>query len=217
MSPEPVDFAAALAAHLLGPAPHRLELGAGWTARPGWLATDLAGDPDAGIWPLDATAPFPIADGRFDYAYAEHMIEHVEFPAAERMLAECRRILKPGGVLRIVTPSLGFLLRLLQPDRGPLEDAYRDWSVRTFVPEAPTVTDAFFLNNFMRAWHHMFIYDRATLRLALERAGFTGIVECALLESAHVALRGLETEDRLPPGFLALESMVFEATRPPGR
>lgn len=209
-------FQAGLADHLAGPGPYRLELGAGENGKLGWLATDLVEQQNAkGIYTssLDVTKNFPIADGVFDYLYCEHMIEHISFEDGLNMLKECGRVLKPGGVLRIVTPSLGFLFRIMSSDRNQLEQNYLDWSVRTFVPNAPIVTNSFFLNNFVRAWGHVFIYDHSTLVYSLKSVGFRDIVECRIGSSAHTLLCNLENESRMPPGFLDLESMIFEATK----
>jgi 2-polyprenyl-3-methyl-5-hydroxy-6-metoxy-1,4-benzoquinol methylase len=51
---------------------------------------------------LDA-ARFPAAT--FDAAILMEVIEHLDDPRA--MLAECRRILKPGGILLVTTPNAG--------------------------------------------------------------------------------------------------------------
>lgn len=209
----------AVADYLLGPPPHKLEIGAGPNGKPGWLATDL----QAGVAPngarivaLDATKCFPIPDNCFDFIFSEHMIEHVGFDEGLNMLSECYRILKPNGVLRVVTPSLGFLLKVVSSDRSILEERYRAWSVTTCAVYPPAVTNAFFLNNFVRNWGHTFIYDHETLRLALKLAGFREMFICELNASAHETLRNIECERRLPPGFLQLESMVFEAVKRPG-
>ena len=190
-----------------------LELGAGPKARRGWLATNLGGNEN--VLPLDATKAFPIQDRSFDYVYSEHMIEHIPFEAGRSMLRECFRILRPEGVVRIATPSVGFLMGLFSADRTELEDRYVEWATRLFVPGAPAPMPSFVFNNFVRAWGHEFIYDRATLRLALSEAGFTNIKECRVCESEHEALRNLENIHRMADGFLALESMILEATRRP--
>jgi predicted SAM-dependent methyltransferase len=208
-------FDLVLADYLRGPKPHRLEIGAGLSVKPGWLATDLNAKVNASGAPiiaLDVTKDFPIPSDSFDFIYAEHMIEHISFDDGQAMLEECYRILRPRGVIRIVTPSLGFLLRVISPDRGGLEERYREWSVKRF---APMVTNAFFLNHFVRAWGHTFIYDHETLQLAMELAGFQHITVHELNFSDHPALCGLENEQRMPPGFLKLESMVLEGTKIP--
>jgi predicted SAM-dependent methyltransferase len=202
--------------YLSGSGPFYLEIGAGPVLRPGWLSTDLQERPaadGASVMTLDATQVFPLPNDSFDCVYSEHMIEHITFNAGQNMLREAHRILKPGGVIRIATPSIGMLLRMMSPDRTLLEETYFHQSVKWFVPDAPAATNAFFLNNFMRNWGHTFIYDRETLRLALGMAGFADIVECRFKESRHAALNGLENESRLPPGFLELETMIFEGTK----
>jgi predicted SAM-dependent methyltransferase len=177
------------------------------------LAADLNPPPGRACIRLDATTSFEIPSESFDFVYSEHMIEHVSFEGGRNMLEECNRILKPAGVIRIVTPSLGFLSRVISSDRGMLEDHYRNWSVATWVPEAPQVTNALFLNNFVRAWGHTFIYDRETLELALRLSGFDPVVSCDLNKSEHPLLCGLANVGKIPPGFLDLESMVLEGTK----
>jgi predicted SAM-dependent methyltransferase len=205
-----------VAQYLRGSGPHKLEIGAGSNGKPGWLATDLDPPDVASVVPIiamDATKDFPIPSDSFDYVYTEHMIEHISFVSGQDMLSECHRILKPGGVLRVVTPALGFLFRIMASDRSLFEERYRTWSIERFLPSAPAVTNAFFLNNFMRAWGHTFIYDHETLRLAMKLAGFDNITEYELNESERPELRGLENESRMPKGFLALESMVMEGVK----
>jgi len=54
----------------------------------------------------DGTQRFPFRDGRFTWIIAEHFIEHIPYKAAIGFLAEARRLLAPGGTLRISTPDL---------------------------------------------------------------------------------------------------------------
>lgn len=209
-------FDQVLLEYLKSPGPHKLEIGVGPKPRKNWLSTDLHPQENAdgaSVIALDATKDFPIPSASFDFIYAEHMIEHISFEDGQNMLKECHRILKPGGVVRIVTPCLEFLCRIISPDRSALEESYRNWSVKNHIPDAPAVTNAFFLNNFVRAWHHLFIYDQETLDLALRLAGFHAIAARDLNASDHEPLRGLAQEKRLPPGFLRLESMVLEGTK----
>jgi predicted SAM-dependent methyltransferase len=208
-----IDFKRLVSKYFVGTGPYKLELGAGTASKPGWISTDLCESPDANIFGLDVTRPFPFADDAFHYIYSEHMLEHIPLTSARFMLKECNRTLKTGGVLRLVTPSLGFLLRVMSPDRGLLEREYIHWAVGTFVPDAPTVTNAVFFNNFVRNWGHTFIYDRDTLVFILQEAGFTALKECRINESEHNALVDLENTQRLPEGFLELESMIIEGTK----
>jgi hypothetical protein len=66
----------------------------------------------------------------------------------------------------------------------------------------------------VRDWGHQFIYDEKILRSMLESVGFCDVVRSSLGESDDEEFRGLENEGRMPEGFLALETIVLEATRP---
>jgi hypothetical protein len=55
---------------------------------------------------LDISEAMSFATGCLDWAYAEHLIEHVARDAAIRWLTGMRRMLAPGGLLRLTTPDL---------------------------------------------------------------------------------------------------------------
>jgi predicted SAM-dependent methyltransferase len=50
--------------------------------------------------------PLPWPDASVDCIYTSHTLEHLRREDGERLMAECYRVLKPGGVLRIVVPDL---------------------------------------------------------------------------------------------------------------
>jgi predicted SAM-dependent methyltransferase len=191
----------------------KLHIGSGTYHEAGWLNSDLEPVSTRDIV-LDATRPFPLPSASFDFVYSEHMIEHVPYAAGRAMLTECLRVLKPGGTVRVATPRFDFLLELCDPARSPAHEAYVRWSTETFMPEAPAPRPIFVVNNFARAWGHQFIYDEETLGEAMSETGFQHVTKCRLGESDHEALRGREHEDRLPTGFLRLETMVLEGTKP---
>jgi predicted SAM-dependent methyltransferase len=191
----------------------RLHIGCGENTLAGWLNSDFS--PMAGeVIRLDAAKPFPFDDDRFDFIYSEHMIEHLPYAEGMSMLSECYRVLRSGGILRLTTPDLGFLIELYRDDKSGLQEDYIKWATDTFISSAPDYIDTIVINNFFRDWGHQFVYDKKTLRSALERTGFAAITECEVRESRHGDLRGLENKDRMPEGFLELESMVFEAAKP---
>lgn len=163
---------------------------------------------------LDARGRFPLEDGQFDFVFSEQMTEHIAYAKGASMVKESFRVLRPGGTLRISTPDLAFLLDLRRSDRTPLQEEYIRWSTHEFIKAVPYADDAFVINNFVRRWGHPFIYDEKTLRATFVTAGFEGVVRCALNESAHQELRGLENEKRMPKGFLQLETMTLEGTKP---
>lgn len=50
--------------------------------------------------------PLPWPDSSVECIYTSHTLEHLRREDGERLIAECHRILKPGGALRIVVPDL---------------------------------------------------------------------------------------------------------------
>jgi len=61
---------------------------------------------DPNIIRHDLRRGIPFPDAAFDAVYSSHFLEHLPRPAAMPMLAEVRRVLVPGGVVRIVVPDL---------------------------------------------------------------------------------------------------------------
>jgi SAM-dependent methyltransferase len=47
----------------------------------------------------------PFRDASFDFAFAEHFLEHLFLDDAVRLFRECYRALRPGGVLRVLVPD----------------------------------------------------------------------------------------------------------------
>jgi len=178
----------------------------------GWLNADYF-PASREILHLDATKTFPFSDGAFDYVYCEHMIEHIPLCDGLRMLQECFRILKKGGVIRISTPNLAFVIDLFRRDKTAIQDAYIRWSTDHYIEDALGYNETYVVNHFVRGWGHQFIYDAKTLRRSLEKAGFAQLSECRLNESDVPELRNLEYEARMPPGFLRMETMTVEATK----
>ena len=188
----------------------KLHLGCGNHPLDGWLNTD-ASPRAADVMRLDAARPFPFPDAAFARVYTEHMIGHLPFRSAELALAESFRVLSPGGKIRVSTPDLAFLIDLWRGEISPLQERYLAWA----SADLPRNGSCFVINRFMRAWGHEFIYDEATLRESLETAGFTNVTRRALNESGDAALRNLENEKRMPDGFLRLESLILEGSKPP--
>jgi len=202
--------------YLSSDGPRKLHLGSGNHMLDGWLNTDLFCR--RGVAYVNVAREFPVPDGAFEYVYSEHMIEHLPYAAGLNMLRESFRVLARDGKLRLVTPDFAFLKALHDPKKTDLQNAYLAWSYEHWLNSGPAENlEMFVINNFFRAWGHMFIYDEITLTAALKATGFTDIKRCALNCSQDPVFCGLEHDSRMPEGFLNLESMVLEATKPRAR
>ncbi|MCP9776964.1 methyltransferase domain-containing protein [Cyanobium sp. Tous-M-B4] len=76
--------------------------------------------------PANLLVRLPLADVTARLVYSSHFLEHIPRDLVAPFLQQCWRILKPGGLLRLVVPDLKNLCRnYLQPlDQGEYEKAY---------------------------------------------------------------------------------------------
>jgi predicted SAM-dependent methyltransferase len=193
----------------------KLQLGTGEDVRDGWLNTDVHDFRGTNeVVYMDARRPFPLPDASFDVVFSEHMLEHLTYADGQRCLSECLRVLRPGGRIRVATPSLERLARLYDGELTDVQRRYVRWAVDSFASDVGAHLPGFVVNNFLRDWGHEFVYDRDTLRHALERAGFVDVEEHGVGESGDPRLAGLERHLGEAPEFNEYETIVLEARRP---
>lgn len=76
----------------------------------GWLNYDYAPHSDK-VQKANLLGRLPLDSGVADVVYSSHFLEHIPLPSVEAFMAECFRILKPGGVFRLVLPDLEEICR----------------------------------------------------------------------------------------------------------
>lgn len=157
-------------------------LGHGAKVLPCWTNIDIEGD---GIrtFAWDLTKPFPVADRSIDYIYSEHFIEHISLTDGLALLAECRRVLVPGGIVRLSTPDLRVIVEKY------FAGAIAEWRDMGWEPRTPCDL----MNEGLRNWGHLYVYDEPKLIAVLAEAGFAQAARCRWGVSAHSSLQGLET------------------------
>ncbi|MGI9211736.1 MAG: DapH/DapD/GlmU-related protein [Methylococcaceae bacterium] len=96
---------------LLGEEPVRLHLGCGSRYIPGFLHIDAQPFPHVD-WVSDVAQLDMIPESCVDLIYASHVLEHFGRWEFRSVLSEWRRILKPGGVLRIAVPDFAACAKL---------------------------------------------------------------------------------------------------------
>ena len=87
-----------------------VNIGCGAVYHPAWTNLDTAPSA-AAVQCCDARAGLPFPDASVDAVYHSHMLEHLDDASARSFLLECHRILRPGGILRVVVPDLEGIAR----------------------------------------------------------------------------------------------------------
>ena len=90
--------------------PLMVNVGCGPIFHPAWLNLDVTPACPA-VQYLDVRKGLPLGDGEADVCFSSHVIEHLTPRAAGDFLAEQERVLKPGGILRVVCPDLADICR----------------------------------------------------------------------------------------------------------
>lgn len=190
-----------------------LQIGAGYHSLDGWLRTDL--EPlDLHTVYMNATKPMPFDDEVFDCIVAEHVIEHITYASALRMLSECRRVLKEKGVIRISTPNIKLTYQLMSPQLTPALERYVLWSNSTFDNTQNPYSVIHVVNRLQHEWGHKFLYDEDTLAAALEQCGFSEVIKCIPNESSCSALRDVDRHAcEVGEEANELESLIMEAVK----
>jgi SAM-dependent methyltransferase len=83
----------------------RMNWGCGEYPEPGWINSDIKAAPGIDI-SCDIRKGLPLEDASLDYIASIHALPEIPFGDLVGVLGELRRVLKPGGVLRLALPDL---------------------------------------------------------------------------------------------------------------
>ena len=83
----------------------RLHWGCGRTIGAGWINSDRSDHSGVDL-ACDIREGLPLDSDTVDYAVSIHALQEIPYDGLAPVLAELRRVLKPGGVLRLGLPDL---------------------------------------------------------------------------------------------------------------
>lgn len=88
----------------------KLNLGCGNKYSLNWTNVDFHSD-SSSVISCNLLQPLPFPNNSFDAVYSSHLLEHFSKEDALKIMYECFRLLKPGGIVRMVVPDLEYTCR----------------------------------------------------------------------------------------------------------
>ena len=175
----------------------RLNLGCGPIAPLGWINCDIQPGPGVDLV-ADVRSGLPLPVDSLDYIVGIHVLPEIPFCDQARTLAELRRLLRPGGVLRLSLPDMDLAIR-----------AYLSGDIDYFLI-GDDVTQSLAGKMIVQlTWYGrsrcLFTWDFT--RELLAHAGFGNITRCAYQQTASPHAGITELDDR------PLESLFVEAVK----
>jgi predicted SAM-dependent methyltransferase len=162
-----------------------INLGSGKAYDPRFINVDVNLWHRRDMW-IDLRNRFPFADREVDGVFSSHVLEHFPLVDVQHILAECARILRPGGALRVSVPSLELALA-----------AYQSGDMEFFHGEGRTVGRRF-VDHILDASNHKLMYDFPFLEELLLDVGFSHVTRAQYREASTDIGRVLCALDNRP-------------------
>ncbi len=144
----------------------------------------------------DASKRFPLDGNSIEIIYTSHMLEHLSQGSVENVLKEARRVLKPGGIIRIAVPDL----KIIMEEYFQSEDA-NFCMERLMVQPPPINTLRQKLKLLLVGYrHHQWMYDGNSISKMLVMHGFKDV---EIMEAGHSKISN--------PGILDLREREGES------
>lgn len=184
----------------------KLHFGCGSRILPGWVNLDG--------WAVDGTSHvvdlrerLPFTDGACRLIFSEQTLEHFEMSEIERILQEFHRVLRPGGLVRLVVPDAErYAEAYVKGDLAWFQAVAGEWLA---VPHSGPPTRAKGLSHLFLDHYHRVALDFETLEVLLKRAGFARVVR-----STHLGSEEPELRVDADQGWRVLSSLYVEACKP---
>jgi predicted SAM-dependent methyltransferase len=117
----------------------------------------------------NVTKRIPVPDNSAEVLYSSHMLEHLDRQEVTMFLAEARRVLVSGGIIRIVVPDLEKSINsyISHGDADLLIE-----SMHVCVPRPRKLSERLRIL-FVGTRHHQWMYDSKSLCRLMNNSGFT--------------------------------------------
>lgn len=151
----------------------------------------------------DLRRPLPFPDASFTVVYASHLLEHLYLFEATQLLSECFRVLRPGGVIRLMVPDLELAVAAYCNEKQHPEQtsAAADCLIEElgFRDKKPPIGNFFYkLYSLCTDFHsYKWMYDGASLTSRLKEAGFVDVAVLPRHQSRIADIMAIEKNNGL--------------------
>lgn len=153
----------------------KLHLGCGADHYNGWINIDKIDKKGKVDLVMDLRKGLPnFRDNSVEAIFSNHFWEHLTWEEGQRLLKDCRRILKVGSIIRTQLPDLETIIKWYSNE--PFVDSYniKQRGTPKWLGEPYLISRAYMINKVMSMWgeSHVFVYDEESFRIQLLNAGF---------------------------------------------
>ncbi|MGY3363868.1 SAM-dependent methyltransferase [Bradyrhizobium sp. GM2.4] len=164
----------------------------------------------------DVVRGLPVPDNSADGVYASHVLEHLCRSDFEIALGNTFRILKAGGIFRLIVPDLEARAReyISRLNSGTADS--NDWFMKAThlgTSERPVSLVQKSVRMFGGSLH-LWMWDFPSMKLALQRAGFAHVRRCSLGDSRDQMFTLVEDPRRFHDSQDGITELAVEARKP---
>lgn len=128
-----------------------------------------------GINWANACKRIPVPNESLEVVYSSHLIEHLDISETEVFLSEIHRVLRPGGIIRLVVPDLRRRAEKYMAD-GDADRFMESLNMREYSVRTLSATLRMLI---LGDKEHRWMYDSRSLVRLLQRSGFEDAREMA--------------------------------------
>lgn len=184
-----------------------LDLGCGLNCNTALINLDYSWHPKVDLcWDIKTGIPFPA--GSLKGVFTEHCLEHFPLKKALFLLSECKRVLLPKGIVRVVVPDAGMYLQRyyqrsegISQERFPFEDRESFLGIYTPILSVNRI----YYQDREQPFGHQTMFDFPLLKELLLRAGFLNVQKTSFRNGSDPTLL-VDSEGR------SSESLYVEAS-----